>query len=109
MTAGSESAFIVGMFLVATMFLFSLGFFISVMRAKKTDDLGDKVRESYNYRKHLTNMFVAGKVKQEADKEGVDLDKETKGFEEYMKMFCQDKGKDLDDKIEDKINSKSGS
>ena len=71
---------------------------------KKTA-LKNKTEESYSYRKHLTNMIVAGKLKQIASKEKIDIPVETKEFYKYLEHFKKDtkRAKDLDDKIEDKI------
>ncbi len=62
--------------------------------------------KSFSYRKYITNLFVAGKIRQYADLEHVDLVKETT---EYLKFFKSEKiknRKDLDAEIEDQLNQK---
>ncbi len=56
---------------------------------------------SFRYRKHLTNLYVAAKVKEIAKKDGIDLIEENK---EFKKMFSFKK--DIDDKIEEEIVGK---
>ncbi len=54
--------------------------------------------KSYRYRKLLTDMYIAGKVKEKARKEGINLSKETN---EFKKMLSGKK--DLDDQIEENL------
>lgn len=57
---------------------------------------------SLNYRKLLTNLYVTAKIKEIANKDGVDLAKELK---EYKELFSKGKG-NIDDAIEDKLSDK---
>jgi hypothetical protein len=63
--------------------------------------------KAYTYRKFITSLFVAGKVRQIADKEKVNLDKE---YINYLKWEKNNKNrlssKDLDDAIERQLNEK---
>ena len=65
----------------------------------------DKKRKTKEYREDLTNLYVAGKVKQIADKDGVNLDKEVKEFRKFEKLInCKDK--DLDSVLEEEMKEK---
>ncbi|MCH7519551.1 MAG: hypothetical protein IH964_11075 [Candidatus Dadabacteria bacterium] len=58
------------------------------------------VSSSKYYRKYLTNLYVAGRIRQMADKSKVDLDKEEKEFIKYESYSNKSRIRDLDDKIE---------
>jgi len=55
---------------------------------------------SKRYRKYLTNLYVAGRIRQLADKDQVDLKKEEKEVLKYESLSSKKVIKDLDDKIE---------
>lgn len=66
------------------------------------------------YRKYLANLYVSGRILQEAKKDSVNIDEVEKNFLKYEKLSNKRRIMDLDDKIEqelmDKIeNSKSTS
>lgn len=60
----------------------------------------------YPYRRFLTNLFVAGKVRQLAEAEKVDLEKEYLKFLEFDKLHNEKYRRDIDAEIEDKVASK---
>jgi hypothetical protein len=59
--------------------------------------------KSQRYRKYLTNLYVAGRIKQEAEKDKVDLEKEDKLCMQFVENQSR---KDLDDKIEQELAKK---
>lgn len=62
-------------------------------------------RKTKIYREDLTNLYVAGKIKQIAGKDSIDLDKELKDFRIFeKKMNCS--LKDLDNVVEDEMKEK---
>ncbi|MBA7490704.1 hypothetical protein ES702_01245 [subsurface metagenome] len=62
----------------------------------------NKRAKSYEYRKLLTNLYVAGKIKEIAKKDGIDLVKE---HQEFNKLSHQ-RYKNIDDSIERSITNK---
>lgn len=56
---------------------------------------------SLNYRKLLTNLYIATKIRKVAEKEGLDLKEE---FKEYKKLFSKE-NKDIDNVIEEKLST----
>ena len=42
---------------------------------------------SYKYRKHLTNLYVAGRIKQEAEKDNVNLIEMEKDFSKFKSEY----------------------
>jgi hypothetical protein len=61
---------------------------------------------SYRYRKYLVNLFIAGKVRQIAEKQKVNIQKEEENFLYYLKK-SDDRIKDLDDRIEAETNEEA--
>lgn len=61
-------------------------------------------QKSYLYRKYLVNMYVAGRIKQLAKKEDVDLDQQELDYLKYDKLSKKDMIKDLDDRIEGEMS-----
>lgn len=63
---------------------------------------------SHRYRKYLTNLYVAGKIRQYSEKSNVDLKKEEIEFFKYLKGMKKDRMdkeiKDFDDRVEQKLN-----
>jgi len=86
---GYFSSFMIGLFAIIIGIAF-FAFMFRLMEGSKT----------YRHRKALTNLYVAGKIRQYADKDNVDLKKE---YKEYIKLFSNAKSKDLDDQIEAKM------
>ncbi len=60
--------------------------------------------KSYLYRKTLSNLFVAGKVKQLAEKHDINLVEEYDSFQNFLKE-SRLKSQDLDDSIEEELQS----
>lgn len=58
--------------------------------------------KSLEYRKNLVNLYVAGKIKQMAKKDSIDLDVEALEFRKY-ELEQKLKLKDLDSAIEEKL------
>ena len=58
------------------------------------------------YREYLVNMLVAGKVRQVADKEAVDLKTEDMFFNTYCKKSGIDRMSKIDDTIESELAEK---
>jgi hypothetical protein len=85
-------------------YLFSL-----IERSAKRDD---KVMKSKDYRALISDMFVAGKVRQIATEEKVDLDAEYKRFKKWDKKDYL-KGAEIDEAVSinlrDKITEKAES
>jgi uncharacterized membrane protein len=72
-------------------------------------------RKSKSYRRDLTNLYVAGKIKQVADKEGINLTEEFENFKKYCKKKKMEDWsldyvieEDLKDQINDKEKEKKG-
>lgn len=63
-------------------------------------------QRSYYYRKYLVNMYVAGRIKQLAEKEKVDITEQEKNFLKYDKLSTSRRIKDLDQRIEDELSDK---
>lgn len=63
-------------------------------------------RKTERYRKYLMDLYVSGRIKQLAKKDGVELDKEAKDFKYYLKFAEKYKSKDLDDRIESELMQK---
>lgn len=61
---------------------------------------------SYAYRKALANLFVAGKIRQFADKDGVDLEKEDGKLTIWIRSQQLKRTKDFDDKILEQLNTR---
>jgi hypothetical protein len=81
---------------ISFMFIvFFVGIVSSVMEKRKT-----KI-----YREDLTNLYVAGKIKQIAGKEDIDLDKEVKEFKKFEKLM-NSSYKELDKVLEDEMKEK---
>ena len=59
--------------------------------------------KSHWYRKFVTNLFIAGKVRQIAEKEKVDLEIEYLQYLKYSKLADEKKRMDIDDEIEMKL------
>jgi len=55
---------------------------------------------SYRYRKHLTNLYIASKIRQLADKDKINLVDEERRLELYVKKIKADSIKELDEQIE---------
>ena len=70
-----------------------------------TKDMNRKLKrdKSYDYRKHLVDMYVANKIRKKAEKENIDLDEESICYQEYLTISDCKKVKDMDDVIEEKI------
>ena len=64
-----------------------------------------KFRKTTYYRKDLTNLYVAGKVRQLAAKDGIDLDAEKVLFDKYVKR-SRNSVQDLDKTIEEEMKEK---
>jgi hypothetical protein len=78
-----------------------IGFFMFLILIVAVKSIFEKSKTK-KYREDLTNLFVAGKIKQIAGKESIDLDKELKEFRIFeKKMNCS--FKDLDDVVEDEL------
>jgi hypothetical protein len=73
------------------MVMLFLDWFISKIQ-KKTKD----------YREDLTNLYVAGKIKNIASKDDVDLEKETKEFRKFTKLMSSSY-KQLDNVVEEEM------
>ncbi|MCK9429506.1 MAG: hypothetical protein M0R17_05840 [Candidatus Omnitrophica bacterium] len=70
---------------------------VSAMWKKATEK-----KKTKDYREDLTNLYVAGKIKNIAEKDNVDLDKELKEFRKFEKLMnC--KYKELDNVIEEEM------
>ena len=61
---------------------------------------------SEKYRSYLVNMLVAGKVRQVAKKEDVDLSKEDKFFKTFCKKSGIDRMNNLDYQLEEELADK---
>jgi len=61
-------------------------------------------RRTYRYRKDLSNLYVAAKVKEYAKNDKIDLEKEVLDFKKFMKLLSLNRIKDIDDKLEEKLN-----
>ncbi len=59
--------------------------------------------KSYYYRKYLTNMYVAGRIRQMADKDKLDLTKEEEAFLKYDSLSKRRRLYDLDRMIEEEL------
>lgn len=66
----------------------------------------NNVEASYGYRKYLTNMYVAGKIRNLAEKDNVDIPKEEDDFIQYITRTNEEKKKDLDEEIEEELKQK---
>ena len=55
---------------------------------------------SLSYRKYLTNMYVAAKIRFLATEDGLSLDQEEKRFTEFISQSNKERITCLDDKIE---------
>ena len=61
---------------------------------------------SYHYRKYLVNLYIAGKIKQLADKDNVNLNELMVDLEKYVSLGSRKRIRDLDDKIEQELMKK---
>ena len=64
--------------------------------------------KSYTYRKYLTNLYVAGRIRQMSEKSKVDLNEEELKFLKYEKLSKEDRMRDLDDQIEIDLMNEMG-
>ena len=62
-------------------------------------------RKTKIYREDLTNLYVAGKIKQIAEKDSIDLKKEVKEFRKFEKLMSSSY-KELDKVLEDEMKEK---
>ena len=91
--ASSFAVGMLGLLAVIALFIILLAFLFKAVRGSY----------SLQYRKQLVNLFVAGKVRQLADKEKVDLKVEELNCDKYVAKLTKlnsRKVRDLDDKIE---------
>jgi hypothetical protein len=63
-------------------------------------------QSSKYYRKYLTNMYVAGKIKQYIQKENINLKEVEKDFAKYLSLSNRKRIKDLDEEIEEELMAK---
>ncbi len=56
--------------------------------------------KSTGYKKYLTNMYVAAKVRDLAKKDNLDIEKEEKQFTEFVSLSDKERITTLDEKIE---------
>ena len=62
--------------------------------------------KSQCYRKYLTNLYVSGRILQEAKKDDVNMEEVEKDFLKYHKLSNKGRIRDLDDKIEQELMDK---
>jgi len=62
--------------------------------------------KSREYRKYLTNLFVAAKIRKLAEKENLILEDEEKTYVKYAKISNKKYLKELDDRIEQDLIDK---
>lgn len=83
-------------------FLFGLALFLIVMGALQHY----KKSPSRSYREHLTNLYIAGKVRQFADEDKINLDEEDGKFLVWFRKARIKHVKEIDKKIEEELNAK---
>lgn len=62
--------------------------------------------KSKAYRKYLTNLYVAGRIRQLAEEDKIDLIKEDLNCLKYVAVSEKSRIKELDDKIESELINK---
>jgi hypothetical protein len=94
--------FILNMILGILAFVIIVGVMCLIANSQKNEE---KKMKSNDYRKLITDMFVAGKVRNIATEEKVDLDAEYKRFKKWEKKDYL-KGTDLDNAVEVNLRDK---
>ena len=107
--ASGTTGLIVAIGLLALLAIF-IGFIISLI--ERSAKQSEKVMKSKDYRTLISDMFVAGKVRNIAAEEKVDLDAEYKRFKKWEKKDYL-KGTEIDEAVSinlrDKITEKAES
>ena len=65
------------------------------------------LRRTQKYRKELTDLYVAGKIKQLAEKDGINLEAQYELFKKWQRLRKRE-DKELDNAIEEDIKEKIG-
>lgn len=65
-----------------------------------------KPTRTYLYRKYLSNLYIAGKVREYAANDGIDLGAEEANYIVWLRKQKMKWRNDLDDKILDSVNAK---
>lgn len=60
--------------------------------------------KTYGYRKNINDLIVVGKLRQYAEKKGIDLYEESDFFKSFAENLEQRRRPELDNKIEDEIS-----
>lgn len=85
-----------GFFMVVLGIIFLVGFMACIDQ-----------RKTQKYRKELTDLYVAGRIRQIAEKDKIDLNAEYETYKKWRRLRRRE-DKDLDNAIEDELIEKIG-
>jgi len=91
---------------IALLLVLFMGFLLGLLIAAVTSGSHHK---SKVYRKYLTNLLVAGKIKQIAERDKVDMAEVELDFLKFLKQSKRDRMEELDSMIEQDINTEISS